>query len=135
VSADSPEFQEYRLVKESLASRLARQLQELTRTEARVTTLGHVQRGGVPTAADRLLCTGLGVKTAELVASGTWNVMVGIRDGVCTPVPLKQVAGHKHLVPADHAWVRTADRVGMCLGVDHAELERLAAAAAESARD
>ncbi|HQB47015.1 MAG TPA: ATP-dependent 6-phosphofructokinase, partial [Polyangiaceae bacterium] len=47
------------LVQESMASRLARQLQQLTETEARVTSLGHVQRGGIPSATDRLLCTRL----------------------------------------------------------------------------
>ena len=126
ISADSPDFDDYQLVKESLASRLARQLQELTRTEARVTTLGHVQRGGVPTATDRLLCTGLGVKVAELAANGPWNMMVGVRDGVCVPVPLGEVAGLRRLVAVDHVWVRTANRVGMCLGVGNQELERLA---------
>ena len=52
---DSDGLDDYQLVKESLASSLARRLQGLTHTEARVTSLGHVQRGGVPTAADRLL--------------------------------------------------------------------------------
>ena len=52
-------------------SRLARHLQALTGVEARVTTLGHVQRGGVPTAFDRTLSTILGAKAAELLAEGT----------------------------------------------------------------
>ncbi len=59
-----------RLVRENLASRLARHLQRLTDTEARVTSLGHVQRGGVPSAADRLLTTRLGVRAVELLAEG-----------------------------------------------------------------
>lgn len=115
----------FTLVKESLASHLARQLQDLTRTEARVTTLGHVQRGGVPTAADRLLCTGLGVKAAELLAAGRYNVMVGMRDGVCVPVPLPEVVGVRRTVPLDHAWVRTAARLGTCLGIPNADLVSL----------
>lgn len=126
--ADPAELEDdrgYRLVKESLASRLARQLQELTRTEARVTTLGHVQRGGVPTASDRLLCTALGVKAAELLAAGVYNVMVGIRDGVCVPVPLQEVVGIRRVVPLDHAWLRTANRLGTCLGIANAELAAL----------
>jgi 6-phosphofructokinase 1 len=112
----------YKLVKESLASRLARQLQVLTRTEARVTSLGHVQRGGVPTAADRLLCTRLGVKTAELLAEGVYNVMVAVRNGECVPVPLEQVAGVKKLVPIDDPLIRTARRVGTSLGIRDREL-------------
>jgi 6-phosphofructokinase 1 len=112
----------YKLVKESLASRLARQLQVLTRTEARVTSLGHVQRGGVPTAADRLLCTRMGVTAAELLAAGVYNVMVAVRDGQCVPVPLEEVAGNKRLVPIEHPWIGTARRVGTCLGIRDRDL-------------
>ena len=119
------EIRGYRLVKESLASRLARQLQDLTRTEARVTALGHVQRGGAPTAADRVLCTGLGVKAAELLADGVYNVMVGVRSGACVPVPLEEVVGVRRTVPLDHVWVRTASRLGTCLGIAKTELREL----------
>ncbi len=122
---EEEEFRGYRLVKESLASRLARQLQDLTRTEARVTALGHVQRGGAPTAADRVLCTGLGVKAAELLADGVYNVMVGVRGGVCVPVPLQEVVGVRRTVPLDHTWVRTASRLGTCLGIAKSELRQL----------
>ncbi|MFO7655203.1 MAG: ATP-dependent 6-phosphofructokinase [Candidatus Krumholzibacteriia bacterium] len=119
---DGAELNGYKLVKESLASRLARELQVLTRTEARVTSLGHVQRGGVPTAADRVLCTRLGVKAAELLAAGTYNVMVAVQNGDCVPVPLEQVAGLKKLVPVDHPWIQTARRVGTSLGISDREL-------------
>ena len=122
---DKDAFRGYRLVRESLASRLARQLQDLTRTEARVTTLGHVQRGGAPTAADRLLCTQLGVTAAELLAAGTHNVMVGVRDGACVPVPLDEVVGVRRTVPLDHPWLATANRLGTCLGVANADLQAL----------
>ena len=115
----------YRLVKESLASRLARDLTRLTRTEARVTSLGHVQRGGIPSAADRLLTTRLGVATAELLAEGVYNVMVGVRGDQCVPVPLDQVAGRRKLVPLDHHWVATACRLGTCLGITDEELQQM----------
>lgn len=104
------------LVQESMASRLARQLQQLTETEARVTSLGHVQRGGVPSATDRLLCTRLGVHCAELLAEGKYNVMVAIKDGCCKAVPLAEVAGRKKTVPLDHPWIRAARSVGTCFG-------------------
>lgn len=106
----------YTLVHEPMASRLARQLQALTDTEARVTSLGHVQRGGSPSATDRLLCTRLGVRAAELLAEGVYNVMVAVRDGRCEPVPLEEVAGTKKTVPLDHPWIRAARAVGTCLG-------------------
>jgi 6-phosphofructokinase 1 len=104
------------LVQEPVASRLARQLQQLTGVEARVTSLGHVQRGGVPTAFDRLLCTRLGTKAGELLAQQRYNIMVGLRGNECVPVPLKKVAGIKRTVPPNHAWVTTARLVDTCLG-------------------
>ncbi|MBN1766146.1 MAG: ATP-dependent 6-phosphofructokinase [Sedimentisphaerales bacterium] len=107
----------YHLVQEPKASRVARQLQELTGTEARVTSLGHVQRGGVPSAFDRLLCTRLGAKTGELLAEGVYNVMVAYRGGVCVPVPLEDVAGKRNTVPANHPMIEAARLVGTCLGV------------------
>jgi ATP-dependent phosphofructokinase / diphosphate-dependent phosphofructokinase len=106
----------FTLVQEPKASRLARQLQQLTGTEARVTFLGHVQRGGVPTPNDRLLCTRLGVRAAELLAEGTYNVMVAVRGGACEPVALADVARGRNLVTGDHAWLSTARQVGTCLG-------------------
>lgn len=104
------------LVHEPVASRLARHIQQLTGVEARVTSLGHVQRGGPPTAFDRLLCTRLGTKAGELLAQGHYNIMVGVRGTECVPVPLENVAGLKRTVPPDHPWIRTARLVETCLG-------------------
>jgi 6-phosphofructokinase 1 len=106
----------YHLVQEPTASRIARRLQQLTGIEARVTSLGHVQRGGAPTPTDRLLCTRLGTKAAELLAEGTYNVMVAVQGGLCTPVPLEKVAGKKRNVPSDHPWLDAARLVGTCIG-------------------
>jgi phosphofructokinase-like protein len=104
------------LVHEPVASRLARQIQQLTGVEARVTSLGHVQRGGPPTAFDRLLCTRLGTKAGELLAQGHYNIMVGVKGTECVPVPLENVAGLKRTVPPDHPWLQTARLVETCLG-------------------
>ncbi|MBI5489614.1 MAG: ATP-dependent 6-phosphofructokinase [Deltaproteobacteria bacterium] len=106
----------YHMVQEPLASRIARQLQELTGTEARVTSLGHVQRGGVPTAFDRMLCTVLGTRATELAASGKHGVMVAYRAGRCEPVPLRKVVGRCRTVPLDHPWILSARMVNTCLG-------------------
>ena len=127
--AEGQDAQGYKLVRESLASRLARELQMRTRTEARVTTLGHVQRGGVPSATDRLLATQLGVRAAQLLADGHYNVLVAARDGKTVPVPLGEVAGKKNLVPLDHCWLETARKVGTHLGVADEELRRMMATA------
>ncbi|HOX36671.1 MAG TPA: ATP-dependent 6-phosphofructokinase [Candidatus Brocadiia bacterium] len=96
--------------------RLARQLQELTGLETRVTALGHLQRGGVPTPADRLLASRLGTRAAELASKGEFGVMVAARGEDCVPVPLEEVAGKKKVVPPDHPLVKTARLVGVCMG-------------------
>jgi 6-phosphofructokinase 1 len=61
--------------------------------ELRATTLGHVQRGGVPTAFDRLLATRLGVAAVESLAQGKHGVLSGWIDGHCRATPLAEVAG------------------------------------------
>ncbi len=104
------------LVQEPKASRIARQLQQVLDMEARVTSLGHVQRGGTPTASDRILCTRLGTAAAALIAEGITNVMVGVRGDRCVPVPLEKVAGFRKTVPRDHPWLRTAELVETCFG-------------------
>lgn len=104
------------LVQEPVASRLARELQSKTGVEARVTSLGHVQRGGSPSPFDRLLCTRLGTKAGELLAARHFNVMVAVKGNRCEPVPLKDVAGLKRTVPLDHPWLKTARLVETCLG-------------------
>lgn len=112
------EDEEIHLVQEPVASRIARKLQQLTGTEARVTSLGHVQRGGQPTPYDRLLSTRLGTKAGTLLAEGVYGVMVAIQGGRTVPVPLDSVAGQKKLVPIDHPWVQAARLVETCLGDD-----------------
>ncbi|MGC9452129.1 MAG: 6-phosphofructokinase [Oceanipulchritudo sp.] len=104
------------LVHEPVASQIARELQTITGVEARVTSLGHVQRGGSPTAFDRLLCTRLGTKAGELLAERHFNVLVGVKGNECVPVPLSKVAGKKRTVPLEHAWINTARLVETCLG-------------------
>jgi len=104
------------LVQEPMSSRVARQIQQLTGLEARVTSLGHVQRGGTPSATDRLLCTRLGTKAGELLMAGVFNVMVAVRGEECVPVPLEKVAGVVKYVPVNHPWVKTARLVGTCMG-------------------
>lgn len=107
----------YHLVQEPKASRIARRIQHLTGTEARVTSLGHVQRGGSPSARDRLICSLLGTAAGEALALGEYNRMIAVRGDTCETVPLEDVAGKKKMVPADHPWLETARQVGTCVGV------------------
>lgn len=108
--------QSYKLVQESMASRLARQLQEITGIEARVTSLGHVQRGGTPSSFDRLLCTRLGTKAVQLLARGEYNVMVAYDSGICKPIPIADVANKRKTIPLSHPMIVSARLVGTCLG-------------------
>ena len=96
--------------------RLAAQLEALTGLESRVTILGYVQRGGTPSAADRLLATRLGTAGADLIRNGVFGVMVAARGEGTEPVPLDQVAGKRKPVPFEHPWVLAARHVGTCLG-------------------
>ena len=96
--------------------RLAAQLEQLTGLESRVSILGYIQRGGTPSPIDRLLATRLGTAAADLVAAGTYGVMVAARGDGTEVVPLDEVAGRRKLVPVDHPWVASARHVGTCLG-------------------
>ncbi|MDH4119318.1 MAG: ATP-dependent 6-phosphofructokinase [Acidimicrobiia bacterium] len=91
-------------------------LADLTGLEARVTILGHVQRGGTPSAVDRVLATQLGTAAADSIAQDQVGVMIAMRDGAATPVPLEEVAGRRKSVPLDHPWIESARRLGVCLG-------------------
>jgi ATP-dependent phosphofructokinase / diphosphate-dependent phosphofructokinase len=85
--------------------------------EVRTTILGHVQRGGPPTAFDRVLATQYGHAAARLVGEGRFNRMVVLRGVEIDSVPLAEVAGRNRCVPHDHALLRAARDTGIGLGV------------------
>lgn len=95
---------------------LSRQLEELTGLESRTSILGHLQRGGTPSAGDRILATHLGAAAADLINHGEYGKMVAYRNQQAVGVPLEEVAGVKKLVPVDHPWIETARKVGTSLG-------------------
>jgi ATP-dependent phosphofructokinase / diphosphate-dependent phosphofructokinase len=76
---------------------LGEEIESRTGFETRVTTLGHVQRGGTPTASDRVLATRYGVKAAELVENGEFGRMAALRGNEMTSVPLSEVEGLKRV--------------------------------------
>lgn len=96
--------------------RLAPQFERALKMETRVVTLGHIQRGGVPSPTDRILATELGITAAALIADGVSGVMVAVKGDQFVPVPLEKVAGRKKLVPLDHKLIQTARLIGLCLG-------------------
>ena len=96
--------------------RLAHQLELLTGLETRPTILGHLQRGGTPSAADRLLATRLGTAAADLIHTQQYGFMVAARGESSAPVELEDVAGQVKTVPPDHPWVASARGVGTSFG-------------------
>jgi 6-phosphofructokinase 1 len=110
------ELTEIKARQASSTIRLSGQLEELTGLESRVTILGHVQRGGTPSALDRLLATRLGTACASLVNDGIYGVMVAVRGEGTEPVPLKEVVGKRKTVPLDHPWLDSARRLGTNMG-------------------
>jgi 6-phosphofructokinase 1 len=91
-------------------------LEELTGLEARVTILGYLQRGGIPSAADRLLATRLGSACANFINQEIYGVMVAARGDLAEAVPLENVAGKRKLVPLNHPWIEAARHVDTSLG-------------------
>ncbi|MCA9952281.1 MAG: ATP-dependent 6-phosphofructokinase [Anaerolineales bacterium] len=96
--------------------RMVAQLEELTGLESRITILGHLQRGGTPSAADRLLASRLGTACVQLIEENKYGVMVAACGEGFEAVPLEEIIGKRKMVPLDHPWVKTARQVGTCLG-------------------
>jgi 6-phosphofructokinase 1 len=80
---------------------LAEELERRTGHEARSTTLGHIQRGGSPTAFDRVLATRFGVAAVEAVHDGDFGVMVALRSSAIVRVPLSEAVGNPKTVDRD----------------------------------
>ena len=111
--------------------RVTKELQQLTGMEARCTVLGYTQRGGTPTAFDRVLSTKYGAKAMELAIEGKFNVLTVLKDGKLNSVSLEDVVGENKEVGAvsgntkesnirkvsmNHDLVKTARNIGICLG-------------------
>ena len=111
--------------------RVAEELEKLTGLEARCTVLGYMQRGGTPTAFDRVLSTKYGSKAMNLAMEGKFNVLTVIKNGKLDSVPLEDVVGNNTKIGAvsgntaesnirkvtlDHDLVKTARNIGICLG-------------------
>lgn len=113
VVADSPDA--IRLG--GIAFKLGDEIEKCTGLETRATVLGHLQRGGSPSANDRLLATRFGVAAADAVAAGKMNQMVAVRGDSIGLVPIKEIGGRTRTVPADHPLLDVAKAVGTSLGV------------------
>ena len=99
----------------SIGYRVAREIEESTGSEARVTVLGYLQRGGTPSGYDRILATRFGAAAAEFAAEDRYGVMTALQKGDIKAVPLSKVADKVKKVPDDHPMICAARNVGTCL--------------------
>ena len=95
---------------------LGKEIEEVTGLETRTVVLGHLQRGGVPTAFDRVLATQLGSCAADLIIKGKYGRMVGFQCGKFANISLKNVAQGPRLIPKSHPLIKAARSVGTCFG-------------------
>ncbi len=108
-----------------ISNQLAAQIEGLTGLETRVTILGHLVRGGSPSPFDRLLGTRFGCEAVRLVASGTFGRLVVLKGADIDSVPLSEAAGKNRTVPLGSPLIEMALSLGISLGVDREELDRL----------
>ncbi|AEF84667.1 6-phosphofructokinase [Treponema primitia ZAS-2] len=116
---DKKERKKYReqTVVPSIGYRIAGEIEAETGLETRATVLGYVQRGGIPSASDRVLATSLGTAAAKLLAKGEYGRMVALKGESISSVDLRVPAEGVKTVPQDHYMIDTAISVGTCMGV------------------
>ena len=100
----------------SAASYISERIQQTTNIEARETRLGYVQRGGSPSAMDRILATRYGAYAAELIATGDFGNMVCIHGDVLGKIALEEVGGKLSLVDPNHPLIKKARNMGVLFG-------------------
>ena len=91
-----------------VGEQLAAEIEERTGYETRVTVLGHVQRGGSPTARDRILATRYGLKAADLVHEGRFGQMAALHGDAIVDIPLREATAELKFVPPDRYEVARA---------------------------
>ncbi|HZT17019.1 MAG TPA: ATP-dependent 6-phosphofructokinase [Gaiellaceae bacterium] len=89
------------LAKRGVGERLGEEIERATGFETRVTVLGHIQRGGSPTARDRVLATRFGLKAADLVAEGKFGRMAALKGDDVVDVSLEEATAELKTVPDD----------------------------------
>lgn len=95
---------------------LAEKLTDLVDAETRVTVLGHVQRGGMPSMRDRVIASAFGVHAVDLIAAGKLGRMVAWQHGQVTDVPLSDIAGITRAVDPFGPLAQTARGLGIYIG-------------------
>lgn len=96
--------------------RIAQEIQKATGAETRVVVPGHIQRGGSPSAYDRVLATKFGAFAAELIRNEQYGTTVALVGNHVEANKLEDIAGKAKLVPADHELVKVAKNIGIKFG-------------------
>ncbi len=100
-----------------IANQLRYELEEAgSKGQVRATILGHIQRGGTPTAFDRILATSMGVKAFEMMKDNTFGRMVSFQNHALTSVPLEAAVSKYNFVDLDHYLISTARKTGVSFG-------------------
>lgn len=112
------EFKKYRsdIAAPSIGYQLADNLEKKSGQEIRVTVPGHFQRGGQPSAYDRVLATSLGTAAAKEIVKSKFGVMMGLQNHMIVPVPLSEVAGKIKQVPLESLLISSARAIGTVFG-------------------
>jgi ATP-dependent phosphofructokinase / diphosphate-dependent phosphofructokinase len=100
-SGDIDQFGHARLSQRGVGDAVAREIEDRTGFETRVTVLGHVQRGGSPTPRDRVLATRFGLKAADLAHEERWGQMAALQGDRIVDVPLKDATAELKAVPPE----------------------------------
>lgn len=101
----------------SVSYKIAKELEDITGHEIRVTVPGHFQRGGSPCAYDRVLCTRFGAAAARLIKNEQYGFMTGLHNGKIAAIPLSEVAGKLKKVSPDCDEIIAARDMGISFGV------------------
>lgn len=96
--------------------KLSLEIEKETGIESRCTVLGYLQRGGSPTAYDRVLASRYGVSAVENYMLGNYNTMVALQSNEIVPVPISKVASEPHHVSLNNTLIRAARHLGISFG-------------------
>ena len=107
-----------------ICEQIADEIRERTETVVRTMVLGYLQRGGSPSAFDRLLATRFGVMATHLIAKGELGHMVALKSGDIVSLPIAEAVERQKLVPVDSDLIRTAFGLKVCMGNWREEIEK-----------
>jgi 6-phosphofructokinase 1 len=95
---------------------IAKTLSDRTGKESRSIVLGHLQRGGTPSAYDRLISLRFGAAAIRAIREKDFNKLIVMQKNCITRIPISDVANKQKLVPLDGDTIQTARDIGICLG-------------------